>query len=129
MAHFIGADVLKVKYPKKHLTGVEGTSLKLTCYAEYNYAVCGRVEVAWFKSNVQNWAILSNPIRYLTTVNETIMEGPSRRQRQVETEILHLTHEDQDEFQCRAKCELSGDQAMGHIVEISVKGPSQEHLR
>ncbi len=79
---------------------------------------CGLLHVVWWKQSAE----LTNPNKYLTTVNETVYDGNMRR-RQVVTEILDLKPEDNDQYQCKAECE-SGDSAMGHFISIKVQGMS-----
>ena len=93
-----------------------GTPLILTCSLTYEYQFCRHVEVGWH----QNSSGLADPSRYLTTVNETILDNENRL-RQVTTKILSLIHEDNGYYQCLAECE-SKEQSRGHFVEVIVKG-------
>ncbi|XP_069393925.1 uncharacterized protein [Paralichthys olivaceus] len=108
---------IEVLYPQRTITVSKGSSVKLSCIAIYNHEQCSPVHVAWS----QNGGIkLTDPNKYVTTVNETVFDGNMRR-RQVETEILDLTTNDTGEFQCKAKCD-NGEVAMGHFIRVSLKG-------
>uniref|UniRef100_A0A3B4TBK2 Ig-like domain-containing protein n=1 Tax=Seriola dumerili TaxID=41447 RepID=A0A3B4TBK2_SERDU len=84
--------------------------------ANYDLEKCGLVQVVW--RHITKNADLTDPNKYLTTVNETQLDDNMRR-RQVVTEILNLTREDNGDFQCEAKCE-NGNSAMGHLITITV---------
>ena len=103
-------------YERKPFKELMGTPITLTCKTMYVYKWCRHMEVGWH----QNGSVgLTDPSRYLTTVNETISEDS--RLRQVTTKILSLISEDNGDFQCIAKCE-NGEQARGHFIEVVVKG-------
>ncbi|CAB1445859.1 unnamed protein product [Pleuronectes platessa] len=108
---------LEVLYPQRSLTVSRGSSVKLSCKANYDQEHCGPVHVVWTQSD----RALTDPSKYITTVNETVSEG-NMRLRQVETEILDLTADDRGQFQCKAKCE-KGEAAMGHFIRIKVEAP------
>ncbi|XP_039972720.1 uncharacterized protein zgc:174945 [Xiphias gladius] len=110
---------LEVLYLQRTITPARGSSVKLSCDTHYDPEQCGLVHVVWRHLTKQN-AELTDPNRYLTTVNETASDGNMRR-RQVVTEILELTTEDNGQYQCKAECE-SGETAMGHFIWIDVKG-------
>ena len=95
-----------------------GTPLTLTCKSTYVYELCRHVEVGWHQNSGVG---LTDPSRYLTTVNETILKDNVSRCQQVTTKILSLTSKDNGDFQCLAKCD-NGEQARGHIIEVIVKG-------
>lgn len=78
---------------------------------------CGLLHVAWYHLT-KDGAELTDPKKYFTTVNETISDGIMRL-RQVETEILNLTSDDDGQFQCKAGCE-NQETAMGHFITITV---------
>ena len=110
---------LEVIYPQRSFTLPPGSSVKLSCDTHYDFEHCGLLYVVWChlsRGSVQ----LTDPKKYLTTVNETESGGGMRR-RQVVTEILDLATEDNGQFQCKADCE-SGEAAMGHFITITVKG-------
>ncbi|KAM7421588.1 hypothetical protein PAMA_015636 [Pampus argenteus] len=108
-------DTLVLYYRQRTVTLARDSSVKLSCRARYDFKQCGLLHVVW--RHTQNLE-LTDPSRYLTTVNETSSDG-NMRFRQVETEILHLTAEDNGQFQCNAECE-SGEKAIGHIIKINV---------
>ncbi|KAM4600698.1 uncharacterized protein ACJ7VT_020604 [Polymixia lowei] len=110
---------LEVMYPRKTIVAAEGKSVTLTCKANYDFTQCNLVQVAWCRLSSQ-CDDLTDPSRYLTTVNETVLDG-SMRQRQVVTEIVRLTLEDNGTFQCNAACD-TGDDAKGHFIKIIVEG-------
>uniref|UniRef100_A0A8D3B1K0 Ig-like domain-containing protein n=1 Tax=Scophthalmus maximus TaxID=52904 RepID=A0A8D3B1K0_SCOMX len=107
---------LEVLYPQKTITVARGSSVKLSCDANYDSEQCGLVRVVWLQKDTE----LSDPDKYFTTVNETVSDGNMRR-RQVVVEIVDLTTEDTGVYQCKGECE-NGETAMGHIIRISVKG-------
>ncbi|CAL8339511.1 unnamed protein product [Gadus morhua 'NCC'] len=111
-----GKGIVDVHYERKPFKELMGTPITLTCKTMYVYKWCRHMEVGWH----QNGSVgLTDPSRYLTTVNETISEDS--RLRQVTTKILSLISEDNGDFQCIAKCE-NGEQARGHFIEVVVKG-------
>ncbi|XP_071326532.1 uncharacterized protein [Trachinotus anak] len=116
-------DILVVRYQQKSMALARGSSVKLSCEANYDLEQCGLVHVVWCHTSKQG-AELTDPRKYLTTVNETETAGSMRR-RQVVTEILQLTREDNGEFQCKAQCE-KGASAMGHFIRLTVRGRSPE---
>uniref|UniRef100_A0A4W6BP87 Ig-like domain-containing protein n=1 Tax=Lates calcarifer TaxID=8187 RepID=A0A4W6BP87_LATCA len=97
-----------------------GSSVKLSCEAIYNLKRCGLVHVEWCNFT-KKCAKLTDPSRYFTTVNETAVDENTRR-RQVVTEILSVTTEDDGQFQCNAHCE--GESALGHYIIVKVKDGS-----
>ncbi|AWP15744.1 Hypothetical protein SMAX5B_005306 [Scophthalmus maximus] len=107
---------LEVLYPQKTITVARGSSVTLSCDANYDSEQCGLVRVVWLQKDTE----LSDPDKYFTTVNETVSDGNMRR-RQVVVEIVDLTTEDTGVYQCKGECE-NGETAMGHIIRISVKG-------
>ncbi|KAF0032084.1 hypothetical protein F2P81_016639 [Scophthalmus maximus] len=106
---------LEVLYPQKTITVARGSSVTLSCDANYDSGQCGLVRVVWLQKDTE----LSDPDKYFTTVNETVSDGNMRR-RQVVVEIVDLTTEDTGVYQCKGECE-NGETAMGHIIRISVK--------
>uniref|UniRef100_A0A3B4Y1W3 Ig-like domain-containing protein n=1 Tax=Seriola lalandi dorsalis TaxID=1841481 RepID=A0A3B4Y1W3_SERLL len=118
-SHFL-EEILEVLYKQKVMTPTRGETVKLSCEANYDLEKCGLVQVVW--RHITKNADLTNPNKYLTTVNETQLDDNMRR-RQVVTEILNLTIEDSGDFQCEAKCE-NGNSAMGHLITITVKSPA-----
>ncbi|TDH11287.1 hypothetical protein EPR50_G00059350 [Perca flavescens] len=112
---------LEVRYKKESFTLARGSSVKLSCNAYYDYNQCGLLHVVWCHITNQSVA-LTDPSKYFTTVNETDTDDVNVRHRQIETEILDLTPEDDGQFQCKAECDESKETAMGHLIEITVKG-------
>uniref|UniRef100_A0A3Q3B2S7 Immunoglobulin-like beta-sandwich domain-containing protein n=1 Tax=Kryptolebias marmoratus TaxID=37003 RepID=A0A3Q3B2S7_KRYMA len=112
------SSVLLLKLIRNIFT-VLGSSAKLACEAVYDLTKCGLVHVVWRKMDEKNTE-LTDPIRYFTTVNETVTEINMRR-RQVVTEILSVSTHDIGQYQCSAECE-TGERAMGHFITINVKG-------
>ncbi|CAL8259363.1 unnamed protein product [Boreogadus saida] len=112
-----GKEIVDVRYERKLFEELMGTPITLTCKTMYVYKWCHHMEVGWHQN--QSVGLLTDPSRYLTTVNETISEDS--RLRQVTTKILSLISEDNGVFQCIAIC---GDreQARGHFIEVVVKG-------
>lgn len=109
---------LEVFYPQRTITAAAGSSVLLSCQAQYDSHTCGRVNVVWSHLD-PNPKRLTDPGRFFTRVKEAIFNGNMRR-RQVTTEILHLTPEDEGRFQCMAECE-NGESAMGHFIVINVQ--------
>ena len=107
---------LEVLYQKRSITESSGSSIKLSCKANYDLEQCGLVHVAWTQKDTE----LTDPSKYITTVNETV-SVTNMTLRQVETEVLDLTTDDAGEFQCKASCE-KGDKAMGHFIRLKVEG-------
>ncbi|KAM7382889.1 hypothetical protein PAMP_002586 [Pampus punctatissimus] len=108
---------LVVYYRQRTVTLARGSSVKLSCQARYDFKQCSLVHVVWRHTTEKNFE-LTDSSKYLTTVNETCSDG-NVRLRQVDTEILNLTAEDDGQFQCNAECE-SGEKAIGHIIQINV---------
>uniref|UniRef100_A0A3Q3FX28 Ig-like domain-containing protein n=1 Tax=Labrus bergylta TaxID=56723 RepID=A0A3Q3FX28_9LABR len=97
------------------------SSVKLSCNAVYNFKLCGWLHVVWCWEDVK----MTEPRKYFTTVNETI-SGRNMRLRQVVTEILDLTSEDDGRYYCTAECLKSQDGAVGQSITIEVKGTDEE---
>lgn len=110
-------ETVQVLYPQKTFTPARGSSVTLSCKAFYDFMKCGLLHVAWYHLTKDD-AELTDPKKYFTTVNETISDGIMRL-RQVETEILNLTSDDNGQFQCKAGCE-NQETAMGHFITITV---------
>ncbi|XP_071757105.1 uncharacterized protein LOC139913070 [Centroberyx gerrardi] len=110
-------EIVEVLYPSRTIHAAKGTSVNLTCRAKYNFKLCGHVQVAWCA--IQTKTDLTDHTWYTTTVNETVLKDGIMRLRQVMTEIIHLTMEDNGAFQCNAKCER-GEMAQGHFIRIHV---------
>ncbi|XP_070822669.1 uncharacterized protein [Chaetodon trifascialis] len=108
-------DTVQVIYPQQILSPVRGSSVKLSCEAHYDFHQCGVLHVVWHQQSE-----LTDPRKYLTTVNETQISNSTMRRRQVVTEILDLTLEDSGTFQCKAECENKAT-AMGHFIWIKVR--------
>uniref|UniRef100_A0A1A7X8Y2 Ig-like domain-containing protein n=1 Tax=Iconisemion striatum TaxID=60296 RepID=A0A1A7X8Y2_9TELE len=115
-------DYLEVLYPQSAITAAVGSSAKLSCVANYDLRKCGVVHVVWHKMpELSNKGTeLMDPMKYFTTVNETIIEN-NLRKRQVVTEITKVEKADSGRYQCKAKCD-SGEGAMGHFITIKVQG-------
>lgn len=111
-------DVVEVLYPHRTMTLSRGSVAKLSCEAKYYLVECGMLHVAWQRSRQETE--LTDPTKYFTSVNETVIEA-NRRRRHVVTEILSLTRKDEGDFQCKAECE-NGDKAMGHLITIVIRG-------
>uniref|UniRef100_A0A3P8ZN17 Immunoglobulin domain-containing protein n=1 Tax=Esox lucius TaxID=8010 RepID=A0A3P8ZN17_ESOLU len=111
-------------YHKETLIGTEGMSLRLICKAEYDIKECGHIKAFWCsQQNVsEHCPELFDPQKYLTVVNETLLEGIHLRLRQIDVEIIQLTSADQGNYQCRAECEINGQTANGHFKYITVNG-------
>lgn len=77
------------------------------------------MHAVWYKIIPQTFE-LKDPDQYFSTVNETVSEA-NRRRRQVVTEILRVTLDDEGQYQCKAECE-KGEQAMGHFIRVIVEG-------
>ncbi|GAA6217191.1 uncharacterized protein zgc:174945 [Lates japonicus] len=107
-----------LNYPRRMITTHRGSSVKLSCDAIYNLKRCGLVHVEWCNFT-KKCAKLTDSSRYFTTVNETAVDENTRR-RQVVTEILNVTTEDDGQFQCNAHCE--GESALGHYIIVKVEG-------
>lgn len=118
--HFIlcAADSVEVLYPQRTFTERSGSSVKLFCQAQYEPR-CGQVHVLWTHLE-RNYPKLTDPEKYLTTVNETVTVNNMRR-RQVVTEILNLNKKDKGTYQCHAEC-TNGEKAIGHVITVNVKG-------
>lgn len=112
---------VEVRYLSQDITSPSGSSIKLTCNAHYYVELCGLLHVAWYHITKQS-AELTDPRRYLTTVNETAISDDNMRRRQVVTEILNLTAEDAGQFQCTAECEKESETVAGHYIWITVIG-------
>lgn len=114
-------DYLEVLYPQSAFFVYSGSSSTLSCEAKYDFIRCGLLHVVWQKNdeNTKKSSELTDPNRYVTTVNETIIAGNMRR-RQVRTDILSVRGKDQGQYQCRAQCE-AGETAMGHYITIKVR--------
>ncbi|XP_074540615.1 uncharacterized protein LOC141801457 [Halichoeres trimaculatus] len=106
-----------VRFKPGRVSAPRGSSVKLSCKADYDFDLCDRPHVTW---HLEQTTELTDPMKYLTTVNETLADG-GRRLRQVVTEILHLTTEDSGRYHCIAKC---GDaqSAVGRAYEVDVRG-------
>uniref|UniRef100_A0A3Q2G2J0 Ig-like domain-containing protein n=1 Tax=Cyprinodon variegatus TaxID=28743 RepID=A0A3Q2G2J0_CYPVA len=124
----VNADYLEVLYPQKTITAVRGSTVKLSCEANYDYKKCGIVHVVWhkIKEEGENSFELTDPSQYFTTVNETITYG-NMRCRQVETEIMSVQSPHNGRYQCKATCK-SGEQAMGHFITVNIKGNWKKNL-
>ncbi|KAM8870323.1 uncharacterized protein AB9W97_017211 [Spinachia spinachia] len=107
---------LEVQYPPSTIAAVPGSSLRLLCHVIYDVNKCGELRAAWYHLGTTSKDPLTEPRKYVTTVNET--EDGARRRR-VETEILRVTPRDEGQFQCLAQCE-DGDKAVGHIIYVTV---------
>ncbi|XP_042346844.1 uncharacterized protein zgc:174945 [Plectropomus leopardus] len=112
-------DPLNVRYKSETITSPRGSSVKLTCNVFYDFELCSLPHVVWCHLSKQS-VELTDPRRYLTTVNETVSED-NMRHRQVVTEILSLTPEDSGQFQCKAECE-GIETVLGHYIWITVRG-------
>lgn len=112
---------LEVRYPQKTFTPQRGSSVKLSCEAKYDYNRCGLLHVVWQNSSEYGRKSneLTDPKKYLTTVNETVDEDNMRR-RQIVTEILNLRPKDDGRYQCKAACD-NGEEAMGHFITVRVR--------
>lgn len=108
--------LVQVIYPSKTLHPARGSSVKLSCEVNYDFKECDLLYAGWGLGTAK----LTNPSKYFTTVNETDSGGNMRR-RQVVTEILDLTPNDNGRYQCVAVCN-SLDDARGHYIWITVKG-------
>ncbi|XP_078108220.1 uncharacterized protein LOC144519150 [Sander vitreus] len=111
---------LDVHYQQKTITPARGSSVKLSCDAYYDFEHCGLLHVVWHHITNQN-VELTDPSKYFTTVTETVSHY-NMRHRQVVTEILDVTPEDDGQFQCQAGCNKSKETAMGRFIWITVKG-------
>ncbi|XP_041844179.1 uncharacterized protein zgc:174945 [Melanotaenia boesemani] len=109
---------LEVFYPQQTFTPSPGSSVLLSCKAEYDFYKCRGVHVVWHNIT-EDSTELTNPRKYFTTVNETA-SSKSMRHRQVVTKILNVVPEDNGLFQCKAECE-TGEKAMGHFITVKVK--------
>ncbi|KAM3614336.1 uncharacterized protein V6R79_012911 [Siganus canaliculatus] len=109
-------DAVEVFYRQQNITASRGSSVSLSCDAQYVHKLCGSVHVVWYREKVE----LTDPKKYFTTVNETRLDGTMTR-RQVVTEMLHLTPGDGGSFHCKGEC-TSGEFAVGHYIWISVRG-------
>ncbi|XP_077950488.1 uncharacterized protein LOC144389491 [Gasterosteus aculeatus] len=108
---------LEVNYPQSRVAAAPGSSLRLLCHVTYDVAQCGQLRAAWYQSGSPSDVELTDPSRYVTTVNET--EDGARRRR-VMTEIVHVTPRDEGRFQCKAECKDGG--AVGHFIQVTVGG-------
>ncbi|XP_034729594.1 uncharacterized protein zgc:174945 [Etheostoma cragini] len=109
---------LEVRYQQETITPARGSSVKLSCNTYYDSEQCGLLHAVW--CHISNQSVeLTDPSKYFTTVNET--DSGDERHRQIVTEILDLTPEDNGQFQCKAECDKSRERAMGHFIWINVK--------
>lgn len=102
--------------------GTESMPLRLTCKAEYDTKQCGRIDAFWCHHTLEECPKLIDPGKYLTVVNEMLMEDHSVRHRHIVTDFIQLTPADQGVYQCNAVCEMGGHTAMGHYINITVEG-------
>lgn len=116
-APFGAVAALEVNYPQSRVAAAPGSSLRLLCHVTYDVAQCGQLRAAWYQSGSPSDVELTDPSRYVTTVNET--EDGARRRR-VMTEIVHVTPRDEGRFQCKAECKDGG--AVGHFIQVTVGG-------
>ncbi|XP_037639662.1 uncharacterized protein zgc:174945 [Sebastes umbrosus] len=116
-------DTLEVQtITNRNITPARGSSVKLSCIALYDFELYGSLlRVGWY--NFTDYE-LTDPRKYFTTVNETVSDD-NRRRRQVVTEILNLTPEDNGQYQCQARCD-SGETSVGHYIQITVQGKSSD---
>uniref|UniRef100_A0A4W5RIU6 Ig-like domain-containing protein n=1 Tax=Hucho hucho TaxID=62062 RepID=A0A4W5RIU6_9TELE len=110
------------------MVGTEGMPLRLTCKAEYDMKQCGRIDAFWCHHTLKECPKLIDPGKYLTIVNEMFMEDHSVRHRRVVTDFIQLTPADRGVYQCHAVCEMGGHTAMGHYINITVKGTCPLHF-
>uniref|UniRef100_A0A8C7CTQ3 Ig-like domain-containing protein n=1 Tax=Oncorhynchus kisutch TaxID=8019 RepID=A0A8C7CTQ3_ONCKI len=94
----------------------------LTCKAEYDTKQCGRIDAFWCHHTLEECPKLIDLGKYLTVVNEMVMEDYGVRHRHVVTDFIELTPADRGVYQCNAVCEMGGHTAMGHYINITVKG-------
>ncbi|XP_059195820.1 uncharacterized protein zgc:174945 [Centropristis striata] len=109
---------LEVRYAKETINPSRGSSVKLSCNVHYDYKQCGLLHAVWCHITNQIDE-LTDHRKYFSTVNETTKDDIMRH-RQIVTEILDLTPEDDGRYQCKAECRA--DTAMGHFITITVKG-------
>ncbi|KAM9851587.1 uncharacterized protein ACBR49_004752 [Aulostomus maculatus] len=108
---------LELTSPQRVFSPAWGSSVRLSCLADYDFQPCGWLHVTWGNISMPN-VELTDPDKFITTVNET---GGDVRRRLVVTEILHLTPQDSGIFQCKAECE-AGRSAIGHVIRVDVQG-------
>ncbi|KAK7886963.1 hypothetical protein WMY93_026584 [Mugilogobius chulae] len=110
---------LEVIYKSQTFTSSPGSSVKLFCQVYYDPKQCDGVHAVW--SHLEPAFELTDPEKYLTIVNETVLED-NRRHRQVLTEILDLTLKDEGLYQCQATGECRRAQTvMGRLMIVFVK--------
>eukprot|EP00063_Salmo_salar_P030878 XP_014005713.1 PREDICTED: uncharacterized protein LOC106574385 isoform X2 [Salmo salar] len=119
----LGTGAVELKYTKTPMFGTESMPLRLTCKAEYDTKQCGRIDAFWCHHTLEECPKLIDPGKYLTVVNEMLMEDHSVRHRHIVTDFIQLTPADQGVYQCNAVCEMGGHTAMGHYINITVEAP------
>ncbi|XP_036418366.1 uncharacterized protein zgc:174945 [Colossoma macropomum] len=120
--------IVNVKYSREPVRGMEGQFLTMKCTVEYSEVQCEGLK-AWWCLPGEQCRPLTTPDRYLIHINETKMEKPGFRQRDVFIQFKNLSHSDTALYQCTAVCRHPGTSAMGRLLNLTVtENPNKNHV-
>uniref|UniRef100_A0A671LEI8 Zgc:174945 n=1 Tax=Sinocyclocheilus anshuiensis TaxID=1608454 RepID=A0A671LEI8_9TELE len=106
-----------VIYSREPVTKTEGLSLSLKCTVRYKIQDCD-IQTNWWHWNIDEPLQITDPNKYLITVNET--EIDEHRLRNIFLTFSSLKLQDGGRYQCDAKCLDSGTAAKGHLLVLNV---------
>ncbi|XP_059409165.1 uncharacterized protein zgc:174945 [Carassius carassius] len=125
-SQLISLSAVSVIYSREPVTKTEGLSLSLKCTVKYRIEDCD-FETNWWKWNRDEPLQITDPNKYLITVNET--ETDEHRLRDIFLRFSSLNLQDSGRYQCDAKCLNSGTAAKGHLLVLNVTADPYKDLK
>ncbi|XP_056306636.1 uncharacterized protein zgc:174945 [Danio aesculapii] len=116
-----------VRYSREPVEEMEGRMLSFKCRLEYKKEDCD-ISAKWW--HVESDAIsepITDPNRFLITVNET--KKDDQRHRDIVLTFKSLSIADRGLYQCNAKCLNTQTVAKGHVLFLNVTADPHKGLK